>query len=226
MHPSIRAPSSSSLRELRPELLRQHFHVRRHVNPGVRHLLFVNAEDFSQSVEFRAHLVEHLPHGVHFHVAALVAFERESHGDVFRQLQQRRFVRGFRRRLRRQRRKRLAHRKSRASRQRRKPRLKCSWIQAIFRRSFVRAICAAPAEFPAIRLRAASSSPFPPPSSRRRRARSRAREFPSMHSPSGFLVRHSGHHHSGFDRHPSLNHYQDRFRHRCRDQFPPPPPGP
>ena len=66
------------------------------VDAGARHFFFVDAEDFSQAVQLGAHFLKHLPHGVDLRIAPLVAFQSEAHGNVLGELQQRRFVRGFR----------------------------------------------------------------------------------------------------------------------------------
>ena len=87
MRRATRALLSFFVGNLRPKLLRQQIHVRFHVNARARHLLFVHAQHFSQTVELLAHIIEHGADGVHLHVAALVTFQRVADGDVLSQLQ-------------------------------------------------------------------------------------------------------------------------------------------
>ena len=49
---------------------------------GFRHFVFARLQEFAQRLDFTAHFVEHLAHGVHANFAALVAFEREANRKI------------------------------------------------------------------------------------------------------------------------------------------------
>src|SRR6266568_7962363 len=74
---------------------------------GFAHLVFVRAENLSQTLDLLVHAVQHLPHRVDFDLASFETLQGKADGQEFRQLHEQGFVGPYIRRLRRQARKRL-----------------------------------------------------------------------------------------------------------------------
>ena len=115
------------LRHFLPELLGKNLSVRLEpLTPTRMSLSSCCVRIFAESVDFTAHAVEHLAHGIDLGVSALVTFHREPDGDVLGEAQKSGLIRTVRRSLRRDSGERLRQRETRASRKTGETRLKGS----------------------------------------------------------------------------------------------------
>ena len=60
--------------------------MRLHQQPRLGHFVFVLAQNLSQAFDFLVHAVQHLTHGIYFHFPAFETLQRESNGEMLRQL--------------------------------------------------------------------------------------------------------------------------------------------